>query len=336
MKEISKPRGRQPKPYNQADRLTRMMRALASRSVTLNDLVQEFGVTRRQVYRDLERIQEQGHPLEQNGVGSDRTWRLPLGYKGLPPITLSPYELMSLQLARACLSYLDGTSFVEDLDQTLAKLRASLPDKTLNHLDRLVQVFAPLSKPIRKYGAQASLLRELRKALLLQLTVELDYVKPGDSGPSRYRVDPYALVLHQHALYLATYSYTSAGDRLFLVDRMKTIALSDERFDLPTEYSAPERFGKLFGLMDEAPHEIQLHVGADAAHFFRESQWHASQQITPEKEGSLLVTFTAGGLEEIARWVLSWGKEVKVLSPPELVQLVKEQITKSLQHYDDR
>ncbi|MGD9725033.1 MAG: WYL domain-containing protein [Nitrospiraceae bacterium] len=40
--------------------------------------------------------------------------------------------------------------------------------------------------------------------------------------------------------------------------------------------------------------------------------------------------------ERPAQWVLSWGKEVKVLSPPELVQLVKEQLTKSLRHYKGR
>ena len=114
---------------------------------------------------------------------------------------------------------------------------------------------------------------------------------------------------------------------------MKTITLSDERFDLPTNYSAAERFTKSFGLIEETPRDITLHVSADAAHFFQESRWHSSQQITPKKDGSLLVTFTAGGLEEIAWWVLSWGKEVKVLGPPELVTLIKEQLTKSLQHY---
>lgn len=302
----------------------------------VNDLAQEFGVSRRQVYRDLERIEEEGHPLTQTGEAGDCSWQLPLGYKGLPPITLSPYELMSLQLARADLAYLNGTPFIDDLDHTLAKLRAALPNKTVNHLDRLLQVFAPLPKPLRKYGGQASLLRDLRKALLLQLRIDLEYVKPGESKPACYRIDPYALILHQQGLYLTAYSHTSAGDRLFLVDRMKTITLSDERFDLPTNYSAAERFTKVFGLIEEAPLDITLHVSADVAHFFRESQWHSSQQISPKEDGSLLVTFKAGGLEEIAWWVLSWGKEVKVLGPPELVKLIKEQLTKSLQHYTNR
>ena len=251
-----KKKGRPPKAFSQAERLGRMMRALASRAMTVKDLAEEFEITRRQVYRDVDRIQDEGHPLEQSDGEGEKTWHLPLGYKGLPPITLSPYELMSLQLARADLAYLNGTPFIDDLDHTLAKLRAALPNKTVNHLDRILKVFAPLPKPLRNYRRQASLLRDLRKALLLQLTVEFEYVKPGESEPARYRVDPYALVLHQHGLYLTAYSHTSRGDRLFLVDRMKTITLSDERFDLPANYSPAERFTKLFGLIEEAPRGI--------------------------------------------------------------------------------
>lgn len=58
-------RGRRPKQYSQADRLNRMMRALAARSLTVNELAEEFGITRRQVYRDLTHLEAEGHPLIQ-------------------------------------------------------------------------------------------------------------------------------------------------------------------------------------------------------------------------------------------------------------------------------
>src|SRR5438105_10221525 len=116
------PMGRQPKQYSQADRVARMMRALSSRACTVNDLAQEFGITKRQVYRDLKRIEEEGHPLTQSDGLGERTWQLPLGYKGLPPITLTPYELMSLYLAKSNLSFLAGTPFTDDLDGVIRKL----------------------------------------------------------------------------------------------------------------------------------------------------------------------------------------------------------------------
>ena len=84
----NKPRGRRPKRYSQAARLARMMRMLASRACTIKELAQGFAISARQVRRDLEEIEAEGHPL----IGSDdigeKTWQLPLGYKGLPPVTL--------------------------------------------------------------------------------------------------------------------------------------------------------------------------------------------------------------------------------------------------------
>ena len=40
-----------------------MMRMLASRACTIKELAQEFGISSREVRRDLEEIEAEGHPL---------------------------------------------------------------------------------------------------------------------------------------------------------------------------------------------------------------------------------------------------------------------------------
>jgi predicted DNA-binding transcriptional regulator YafY len=49
--------------------------------------------------------------------------------------------------------------------------------------------------------------------------------------------------------------------------------------------------------------------------------------------GGVTVSFTAGGLEEIAGWVLSYGERVKVIAPADLVRLVTKKLAKTLQRY---
>lgn len=120
-------KGRPPKTYSQAERIINMLRALASRSMTIKDLSDEFGICRRQVYRDIGRIQEEGHPLEQSDRDGEKTWQLPLTYKGLPPITVTPYELMALHFAKSHVDYLSGTPFVENLDSLIKKVEGGLP-----------------------------------------------------------------------------------------------------------------------------------------------------------------------------------------------------------------
>jgi predicted DNA-binding transcriptional regulator YafY len=241
--------------------------------------------------------------------------------------------LCHLNLARAGVSYLDGTPFTEDLDATLGKLKAALPAKTLNHYERILQVFETLPKPLHRYARLTPLLRDLRKALLLQLTIQLKYRKPGVQNIQAYRVDPYALVLYQHALYLVGYSHAANEERTFAVARMQSIGLTAERFSLPTGYSIRKRFGHLFGLVEDDAHEIVLYVDKSISHLFQEAQWHPTQQVTPLKDGRVEVRFTAGGLEEISWWILSYGEGVVVVSPDELVQQVKTHLQNALKHY---
>ena len=329
------PRGRKRGSYTQADRLARMMRTLASRAVTIKDLAQDFSISSRQVRRDLEEIEAEGHPLTSSDDAGEKQWQLPLGYKGLPPIMLTRYELMSLQLARSIISHLNGTPFSEDLDTVIAKVAASLPAKTANHLERIVQVFAPLQRGTRAYAEKHDLLRQLRTALLLQLTVDLTYKKPDANKALIYRVDPYALVLYDHGLYLRGYSHRSGEERLFAVDRMKQVKLTEDRFDIPASYSSSDRYAEQFGLIEGQPQEVKILFSEDVAHLMSERQWHPTQRIKKLKNGSVEVTFFAGGLDKIAWWVLSWGKEAKVLSPPKLIKIMTDQLSKSLKRYSN-
>ena len=224
-------RGRRSKRYSQADRLARMTRTLASRACTIKELAQDFAISARQVRRDLAEVEAEGHPLTSSDDAGEKTWQLPLGYKGLPPVTLTRYELMSLQMARSNLSHLKDTPFMEDLDAVIAKVAASLPAKTANHLERIVQVFAPLRRGTRSYAGKMEILRQLRTALLLQLTAALTYKKPDADKASVYRVDPYALVLYEQGLLVA-----EPGNRYTLAQTFRWSELGRERLSSKYNY----------------------------------------------------------------------------------------------------
>ncbi len=45
------------------------------------------------------------------------------------------------------------------------------------------------------------------------------------------------------------------------------------------------------------------------------------------------MTFRVAGLEEIKRWVLSLGPEAEVLEPDRLIEMVREDLTRTLGQY---
>ena len=313
-----------------------MMRTLASRAVTINGLAEEFGITRRQVYRDLAEIEDEGHPLERSDGSGEQTWQLPLGYKGLPQIAISQYELMSLHLAKSHLAYLNGTPFVDDLDSVIAKVEAGLPAKVVNHLERISRAFAPVQGPMRSYAKQKEVLSNLRRALLLQHVVMLHHQKPDFDEPTPHRVDPYVLVLYQYGLYVVGYSHRAKALRMFAVERIHRVDLTDDRFDMPSDFSWEAQSRRLFGLIEEQPKTVRVWFSPDVAYLLKERQWHPTQSLKQQKDGSVVVTFQAGGLDEIATWVLSWGANAKVLDPPELVETVKSQLTLARNYYAEK
>jgi len=333
MKEEAKKKGRRAKSYSQAERLSGMTRALASRSMSVRELQDEFGIARRQVYRDLARIEEQGHPLTQSQEVGERVWRLPLNYQGLPPVTLSPYELMSLYLAKSHLAFLKGTPFWEDLEGVLEKVKAGLPVRTTNHLERIVQALATLARPVRDYSKSKAVLLNLRKALLLQRRIRFSYKKPEEPKPGSYIVDPYALVLYQSGLYLVGYSHAARATRTFAVERIRQIEVADETFVMPESFSTGERDKRLFGIMEGPQHSVTIRFRHEVAYMFKERRWHPTQKIKINRNGSIVLTMNVGGVEEVVSWVLSWGPQATVLGPPALRKLVTQELRAALKPY---
>lgn len=314
--------GRKPKRYSQVARITFMLRRLIG-GATVGELAEELQVTKRQVHRDLQQLEESGYPLEQE----DGRWKLPVGFKGLE-VTVSPYEIMSLHLAQSHLAYLKGTPFVDDLDSVIKKVEAGLPDKIRNHLERIVTTFAPLQRPARAYAAQKNLLDSLRKALLRQLTVVLrNYQKPGVGHAEDYLVNPYVLVLYQYGLYLVGYSHRAGEIRTFAVERIKNVEVTEDMFELPQSFSLAERFEQGFGLIEEPPQKVRIWIAPNWAFFVKERSWHPTQALKAQKDGSVILTMRCGGLDELTSWVLSFGPGARVLGPQALIDNVSSQLT---------
>ena len=59
-----------------------------------------------------------------------------------------------------------------------------------------------------------------------------------------------------------------------------------------------------------------------------ERTWHESQQIKPKRDGSIIFELELGALEEVQRWILSWGSHVHVLAPSELATLIRDEARK--------
>ena len=286
---------------------------------TVEELVEECQVTRRTVYRDLAEIEDAGYPLVKEFQDSGEVlYRFVAGFKQLPPITFTLEELMTLYLCRGQLSFLQGTPFQDDLDAVFARLRSGLPPRSVAHLERIAEAGSSKIQGFRDYTRQRDILASLRQALLKQQRCRIRYA-PARRDSCDYVFDPYTLLFYNSSLYLGGYAHNRKALRLFLIDRIESVAITDDRFEVPEDYNPARLTGGAFGLIDEGPErQLDLLFAAPVAHLIRERIWHPQQQLEDGPEGSVRLKFTAAGDTEILSWISSLIPYVQVLGPDSL------------------
>ncbi|MDZ4054396.1 MAG: WYL domain-containing protein, partial [Phenylobacterium sp.] len=59
-------------------------------------------------------------------------------------------------------------------------------------------------------------------------------------------------------------------------------------------------------------------------------RFHSTQEITPQPDGSVLISFRASGMRELAWHLFSWGDKVEILGPERLKTMMAEQLRLAL------
>lgn len=322
--------GKPAKKYSQAARLHDVIRILEARyGATVDELAEECQVNRRTIYRDLRAIADAGYPLEREETDEGALYRFITGFKNLPPITFSLEELMTLYLCRGQLGFLQGTPFQDDLDAIFGRIRSSLPPRSVAHLERIASAAAPRFQGVRNYRDKKEILAALRRALLYQYRCRLRYA-PARRAAESYEFDPYLLLFYQNSLYLGGYAHNRKSLRLFLIDRVQKVEVLEERFEVPEDFRAEDLTGQAFGLIDDAPLELDLRFGPAVAHLVRERTWHPEQILDEVGDGSLRLRFTAAGRAEILSWLYSFIPHVEVLGPAPLREEYLEGLRQAL------
>ena len=70
-----------------------------------------------------------------------------------------------------------------------------------------------------------------------------------------------------------------------------------------------------------------------SAPWVRRKNWHPTQHMETEKDGSVTLTLDVCSLDEVKQWVLHFGSEAEVEEPEELRYMIKEELVKMGERY---
>ena len=139
------------KNYSQAARVQGILRTLGARKgITIAELAEEFGVTKRTLYRDLKALEEAGYPLISEIVEGTTYWKLEPSFKSVPAVTFTLDELMALYFSRKLFMSPGRSPFRAALESAFKKIESSLPAKHIARLEKIEEMLTPLLKAPKK------------------------------------------------------------------------------------------------------------------------------------------------------------------------------------------
>jgi len=315
---------------NVATRLLSMLFLFQSRRQwTVSELAEELDVSDRTIHRYIGMLEEMGIPLysERGPYGGFSLLR---SYK-LPPLIFTPEEATVLYMGARLIDDSWGKTFQDAVTGVTAKLDNVLPDDIRQEAGRAQRSLVVVTGTSRDYAPYHDLMTTLRDCMAKSQQVSLNYHSFSRVKTDRV-VDPYALSLRWGNWYLVGYCHLRQELRTFRIDRISNLRPLVGTFALPRDFDAKAylessmHFDNRYKVVIWASPMISREMNERAGDWIK---------VENNEDGSAIVRFEADNLNWATGWVLSWGRTVKVLEPPELVERVKEDAGEILKIYQE-
>jgi len=298
-------------------RVVQILTALqAAKSCTADNLAKMFGLSRRTVFRDLKELRAIGVPYHYNPKTQDYSID-PEFF--LPPVDLNLQEALSMLLFIHKAATQMQLPFKNSALLAAMKIENNLPVKikqycctTLQNISARGTAQAPMSMLDKTFA-------ELQKAIAKKQKVSIRYHSLFDGRVIDVCLCPYHLLYNHRAWYVLGLSSLHNTVRTFKLNRIKELRTLDKCFVGGKDFDLYDYLGRAWSMIPEGRiYNVGLRFLPRVATNVTEVQWHSTQKVTHNSDGSAIVEFRVDGLGEITWWVLGYGDQVQVLAPKAL------------------
>jgi proteasome accessory factor B len=314
------------------ERMMRLHAALKARQFpNCQKIAAELEVSAKTIQRDIDFMRYRlGLPIDYHPKEFGFFYTEPV--TGFPNIEVSEGEITALLVAQKALGQYKGTPFERPLQSAFRKLTDGLKDRVSFSWHDLEDAIS-----FRSAGASVAdleLFETVSRGVLRCVELMFEYRKLKSAGYEARRVRPYHLGCLENQWYLFGEDLERGQLRTFALPRMRKVALTTKGFRRPADFSIAQILSGSFGVYSSGKKQgIRIQFDPFAARLVAERKWHESQRVCERKDGSIILELELGGLEEIERWILSWGKHARVLAPKELATRIRDEATAVVKVY---
>jgi predicted DNA-binding transcriptional regulator YafY len=283
------------------DRLIGILTVLLQHDrVTAPYLAEKFEVNRRTINRDIDALCQAGIPIvTHQGTGGGIS--IAEGFK-LDKQVLTTGELSGII---AALKGIGSVSEQTRIERTLDKLGANT--------DAVISMYEPVIIDLASHykGDLTAKIETLKQAILDNHFIEFDYFY--DKGESHRRIEPCVVIFQWSAWYVFGFCLERQDFRMFKLNRLWNLSVSDERFamrDIPPEKR---------DFSPEFTEDMKLVALFEPSEKYRLIEIYGLDCYT-ETDSGLLFEFGFTNRDYMVGWLLGFGGKVKVLEPDYIAQ----------------
>lgn len=314
--------------HEKATRLLDLARMLAgsAEGLTLDEMAQNLGVGRRTAERMRDAVWTAFPQMEAIDDPPTKRFRIPSGLDGVFQ-TPTAEELAALRSAadsyKASGAETRAASLYALEGKLLSALRGAARRKVAPDVEALVQAetIAVHAGP-RPFEDQA-LLTAIRTAIKGLSALSFRY--EGGSTPGRTREVTPLGVLFGRSNYLVA-SEGAGGPRSWRLDRMSDLKVLDRPAPPPEDFSLQAFADESFGIYHDEIQDVVLRIHPRRAEDALRWRFHATQKVTKQEDGSVTVTFRAGGMRELSWHLFTWGGDIEIVGPQVLKDMMVQEL----------
>ena len=283
---------------------------LERKTITAKELAERFEVSTRTIYRDIEILSQAKIPVYANkGNG---------GGIGLLEDYVLDKSVLSEEEQNQILFALQSMEKISNQDEKniLEKMSSIFNKSKTNWIDVDFSDWGT-------NGEQDQTFNLIRNAILKHNVIEFVYYNSYGEEKKR-QAEPLQIYFKDKSWYLKAYCRLKQDYRLFKISRMKDIKLLNETFERELPQIKENKF-------DYKTIQLELEISKDMS--YRVYDEFKREDILKNKNGDFIVKVEFPENDWVYGYILSFGENVKVLSPGYVKSIIKEKLQKSLKNY---
>jgi proteasome accessory factor C len=301
---------------------------VAHPGVSIGELAKRFGAPEKEIMEDLNLLFVCGLPdytpadLIEVSIAEDQVFIRMADYFARP-LRLTRTEAIPLYLkAQALVNLLQDTADGRSGLKELASLRTAL-EKLGKALLPQEGGVAELTKRIKVQveSGEAKWLELLREAVTERKRIDLEYYTYTRDNMTRRKVDPHLVFASLGHWYFSGWCHMVQDKRMFRLDRIKSIELTEERFEPPEDADAELPPPLVYAPGPDAV-LVRIRVATGISDWL--TDYFHMESTKDLRGGRQELTFRVPADREFERLLLRFGSDVEVVEPVELADRMRE------------